>query len=40
MAERADSQSIKVKASHSVFISQPDAVAGLIEAACKGMSNE
>ncbi|MET0498635.1 MAG: alpha/beta hydrolase [Steroidobacteraceae bacterium] len=33
MAQRAGSQSKEVKASHAVFMSQPDAVAGLIEAA-------
>lgn len=34
-AKRAKSSVVEVKASHAVFISQPDAVASLIEAAAK-----
>jgi hypothetical protein len=38
MAQRAGSTSIEVKASHAVFISQPDAVAGLIEDASRALA--
>jgi len=38
MAERAGSQSTEVKASHAVFMSQPDAVARLIEAASEAVA--
>lgn len=38
MAKRAGSQSIEVKASHAVFMSQPQAVAGLIEEAARALS--
>lgn len=38
MAQRAESKTIEVKASHAVFMSQPDAVARLIEDAAKALS--
>lgn len=38
MAKRADSKSIEVKASHAVFMSQPNSVADLIETASKALS--
>ena len=38
MAQRAGSHSTEVKASHAVFMSQPDAVAGLIETATETLS--
>jgi hypothetical protein len=38
MAQRASSTSIEVKASHAVFLSQPDAVAALIEGSAKALS--
>lgn len=39
MAKRAGSESVEVKASHAVFMSQPAAVADLIERASKALSN-
>jgi hypothetical protein len=36
MSKRAGSTVVEVKASHSVFLSQPQAVARLIEQAAKG----
>jgi pimeloyl-ACP methyl ester carboxylesterase len=39
MAERAGSKSIEVKASHAVFLSQPDAVARLIVEASRALSH-
>jgi hypothetical protein len=36
MAKRAGSTVVEVKASHSVFLSHPDAVASLIEQAAAG----
>jgi hypothetical protein len=38
MAKRAGSTAIDVKASHAVFLSQPDKVAGLIDDAAKALS--
>jgi pimeloyl-ACP methyl ester carboxylesterase len=38
MARRAGSETIEVKASHAVFMSQPDAVAGLIDTAAKALA--
>jgi pimeloyl-ACP methyl ester carboxylesterase len=38
MATRAGSQSTEVKASHAVFMSQPDAVAKIIETASRALS--
>jgi len=38
MAQRAGSQSMEVKASHAVFLSQPDVVARLIEDAATALS--
>ncbi len=38
MAARAGSTTIEVSASHAVFMSRPDAVAGLIEDAAKALS--
>jgi pimeloyl-ACP methyl ester carboxylesterase len=38
MAKRADSKSVEVKGSHAVFMSQPKAVADLIEDAAKALS--
>lgn len=38
MAERAGSTTVVVKASHAVFMSQPEAVARLIEAAAEALS--
>ena len=37
MSKRAGSTVVEVKASHSVFASQPQAVASLIERAAKGV---
>ena len=37
MSKRAGSTVVEVKASHSVFASQPQAVASLIERAAKGL---
>ncbi|MGV3768637.1 MAG: alpha/beta fold hydrolase [Sphingobium phenoxybenzoativorans] len=39
MAKRAGSKSVEVAASHAVFMSQPAAVAALIEDAAKGVSD-
>ena len=36
MAKRAGARVTEIKGSHVVFISQPKAVAGVIEAAAKG----
>ena len=36
MAKRAGATVVEVKASHAVFVSQPQAVASLIEKAAKG----
>lgn len=38
MAERAGSETAEIKASHAVFMSQPDAVAGMIEDAATALS--
>jgi len=38
MAKRANSKSVEVKASHAVFMSQPQAVTSLIEEASKALS--
>jgi pimeloyl-ACP methyl ester carboxylesterase len=38
MSKRAGSKVVEVKASHSVYVSQPQAVASLIEAAAKGVT--
>jgi pimeloyl-ACP methyl ester carboxylesterase len=38
MAKRAGSETVEVKASHAVFMSQPDAVAKLIEDAARALS--
>ena len=38
MAKRAGSKPVEVKASHAVFMSQPAAVANLIEEAAKAVS--
>jgi pimeloyl-ACP methyl ester carboxylesterase len=37
MAERAGAIVVEVKASHAIFVSQPQAVASLIEKAAKGV---
>ena len=37
MAKRAGATVVEVKASHAIFVSQPQAVAGLIEKAAKGV---
>jgi hypothetical protein len=37
MAKRAGATVVEVKASHAVFVSQPQAVASLIEKAAKGV---
>ena len=37
MSKRAGSTVVEVKGSHSIFISQPQAVASLIEKAAKGI---
>ena len=39
MAERAGSEATEVRASHAVFMSQPDVVASVIEAAAEALSN-
>jgi len=39
MARRAGSETVEVKASHAVFMSQPGAVADLIEKAARALSN-
>src|ERR1700730_16306805 len=39
MSKRAGSKVVKVKASHSVYVSQPQAVASLIEKAAKGAAS-
>lgn len=39
MAKRAGSTSVEVQASHAVFVSQPQAVAALIEHAARALSN-
>jgi hypothetical protein len=36
MSKRAGSKVVEVKASHSVYVSQPQAVASIIETAAKG----
>jgi pimeloyl-ACP methyl ester carboxylesterase len=38
MSKRAGSTVVEVKGSHAVYVSQPDAVAGLIERAAKGVA--
>lgn len=38
MAQRAGSTTLEVPASHAVFLSRPEAVAGLIEQACETLS--
>jgi hypothetical protein len=38
MSKRAGSTVIEVKGSHSVYVSQPQAVASLIEQAAKGVA--
>lgn len=38
MAKRARSETIEVKASHAVFMSQPEAVVGLIDEAAKALA--
>jgi hypothetical protein len=37
MAKRAGATVVEVKASHAIFVSQPQAVASLIEKAAKGV---
>jgi pimeloyl-ACP methyl ester carboxylesterase len=39
MAKRAGSQVVEVKGSHAVYVSQPQAVADLIDRAAKGKSS-
>jgi hypothetical protein len=38
MSKRAGSTVVEVKGSHSVYVSQPQAVASLIETAAKGVA--
>jgi len=38
MSKRAGSTVVEVKASHSVYVSQPHAVASIIETAAKGVA--
>lgn len=40
MAKRADAKTIDQAGSHAVYVSQPEAVAKLIEEAAKGVSDE
>jgi hypothetical protein len=40
MAKRAGSTTIEVKGSHAIYISQPAAVAALIERAAKSIGSE
>ena len=40
MAKRASAVAVKVAGSHAIYISQPKAVAELIETAAKGASTE
>ncbi len=39
MSKRADSTVVEVKGSHAVYISQPQAVASIIEKAAKGVAS-
>jgi len=38
MSKRAGAKVVEAKASHSVYVSQPQAVASLIETAAKGVA--
>ena len=38
MSKRAGSTVVEVKGSHSVYVSQPEAIASLIEKAAKGVA--